>query len=112
MFSRIWSDHDLSLTVSTQVVRNVTTLRNPIRVVLKREFYFLTMSSKLEAGADREQSARPLVVPSPVPSPVSKTASVVGDNGLHVATDKPYSVFTYNEKWLIVSLASCAAIFR
>jgi hypothetical protein len=71
------------------------------------------MFSKLAAGANGEQSAGPLDVehsPSPVPSSVSKTA--VGDKGRDVVTDKPYSVFTRKEKWLIVCLASCAATFR
>jgi hypothetical protein len=71
------------------------------------------MPSELEAGANVEQSAGPLDVeqlPSPVPSSISKTA--VGDNGHHVAIDKPYSVYTHKEKWLIVCIASCAAFFR
>ena len=68
------------------------------------------MSSKLETGAEGKQSARDLDVEqsqSPVPSSISETA-----NRQHVATDKPFSVFTYKEKWLIVSFASCAALFR
>ena len=76
------------------------------------------MSPDLEAGANVEQSAGPLDVeqlPSPVPSLISKTA--VGDKGhhvtvVHVAIDKPYSVYTHKEKWLIVCIASCAAFFR
>ncbi|KAF8481814.1 MFS general substrate transporter [Russula ochroleuca] len=75
------------------------------------------MSPDLEAGANVEQSAGPLDVeqlPSPVPSLISKTA--VGDKGhhvtvVHVAIDKPYSVYTHKEKWLIVCIASCAANF-
>lgn len=71
------------------------------------------MSSKLEAGADGKQLAGPRddeQSPSPVPSSISKTA--VGDKGHHASTDKPYSVFTHKEKWLIVCLASCTATFR
>jgi hypothetical protein len=71
------------------------------------------MPSKLGVGADDKRSAGPLDVEqsrSPISSSISKSA--VGDSGHHVATDKPYSVFTHKEKWLIVSLASCAAIFR
>jgi hypothetical protein len=61
------------------------------------------MSPDLEAGANVE------------PSLISKTA--VGDKGhhvtvVHVAIDKPYSVYTHKEKWLIVCIASCAANFR
>jgi hypothetical protein len=29
-----------------------------------------------------------------------------------VGTDPPYSVFTHGEKWLIVNIASFAALFR
>jgi len=74
-----------------------------------------TISSMLEAGADGEQSAGPLdfeqlVSPVLPVSSISKTTA--GDNGHHVAIDKPYSVYTHKEKWLIVFLASCAANFR
>ena len=73
------------------------------------------MSSKSEAGADGKRSAGVPDVTveqalSPVPS--SNTEIAVGDRRLHVAIDKPYSVFTRKEKWSIVILASCAAIFR
>jgi hypothetical protein len=82
---------------------------------MKLPFILQTMSHKLEAGVDSKQSAGPLDVTveqllSPPPS--SKTEAAVGDNRHHISTDKPYSVFTHKEKWLIVILASCAAIFR
>jgi hypothetical protein len=73
------------------------------------------MSSKSEAGADDKQSAGAPDVTvgqlvSPAPSPNTEIA--VGDKRHSVAIDKPYSVFTRKEKWSIVILASCAAIFR
>ena len=73
------------------------------------------MSSKSEADTDGKQSARVSDVTvgqwlSLAPS--SNTEIAVGDKGRHAAIDKPYSVFTHKEKWLIVILASCAAIFR
>jgi hypothetical protein len=72
------------------------------------------MSSKLEAGANGEQLAGHLDVEhslSPLPSSISST--VVRDEGCDVATtDKPYSVYTHKEKWLIVGIASCGANFR
>jgi hypothetical protein len=75
---------------------------------------FITMSSKSEAsGGGGKQSARPLEVDqllSPTLPPISETADK--DNKRNVVTDKPYSVFTHREKWLIVGFASCAALFR
>ncbi len=71
------------------------------------------MSFKSEAGADSKQSAGVpdvTVGQSPLPAPFP-TKIAVGDKGHHVAIDKPYSVFTRKEKWLIVILASCATIF-
>ena len=74
-----------------------------------------TMSSKSEAGADSKQSAEvpyvtveQLVLPTP-----SSTKIGVRDKRHHVDSDTPYSysVFALKEKWLIVILASCAAIF-
>ena len=65
------------------------------------------MSSNSEAGADGEQPLHFEQLSSPVPSSISKTT--FGDN---VAIDKPYSVYTHREKWLIVCIASCAANFR
>jgi hypothetical protein len=73
------------------------------------------MSSKSEAGADCKQSAGvpDVTVEQPLsPAPSSNTEIIVGDKVHHVPIDKPYSVFTRKEKWLIVNLASCAAIFR
>ena len=73
------------------------------------------MSSKSEAGADSKQSAGfPDVT---VEQPLSSTSSLnteidVGDKRHHVGIDKPYNIFTRKEKWSIVALASCAAIFR
>jgi hypothetical protein len=71
-----------------------------------------TMSSSLEAGADGEQSAGPLDFEQLLSPASSISKTTVEDNGHIVAIDKPYSVYTYNEKWLIVILASCAANFR
>jgi hypothetical protein len=73
------------------------------------------MSSKSEAGADGKQPVGVSGVTveqllSPVPSSITEIA--VGDKRHHVVIDKPYSVFTRKEKWSIVILASCAAIFR
>ena len=76
------------------------------------------MSFKSEGGADSKQ---PVGIPditvehslSPVPS--SNAETTTGDNSdnrHHVVIDEPYSVFTHKEKWLIVILSSCAAIFR
>ena len=65
------------------------------------------MSSNSEAGADGEQPLDFEQLPSPVPSLTSKTS--FGDN---VAIDKPYSVYTHKEKWLLVCIASFAATFR
>jgi hypothetical protein len=73
------------------------------------------MSSKSEAGADGKQSAGvPDVTVEQLlsPAPSSNTEIAVGDKKRHFAIDKPYSVFTRKEKWLIVILSSCAAIFR
>jgi hypothetical protein len=74
-----------------------------------------TMSSKSEEGADGKQSAGvPDVTVEQLlyPTPSLNTEIAVGDKRQHVAIDKPYSVFTRKEKWSIVILASCAAIFR
>ena len=73
------------------------------------------MPSKSEACADGKQSAGVPDVTveqflSSAPSSNAETAA--GDKKHHVAIDKPYSVFTRKEKWWIVILASCAAIFR
>ena len=68
------------------------------------------MSSNSEAGADGEQPLDFEQLPSPVPSSNSKTT--FRDNVAIDNIDKPYSVYTYNEKWLIVCIASCAANFR
>ncbi len=73
------------------------------------------MSPKLEAGVDGKRSAGPLdvtVEQSLSPAPFLNTEAAIRDNRNHIPTDKPYSVFTHKEKWLIVILASCAAIFR
>ena len=73
------------------------------------------MSSKSEVGADGKQSAGVpdvMVEQSLSPAPSSNTKIAVGDKRHHVAIDKPYSVFTRKEKWSIVILASCGAIFR
>ena len=73
------------------------------------------MSSKSETGADGKQSAEFLDVTVEQPlSPIlsSNTEIPAGDKRHHVAIDKPYSVFTRKEKWSIVILASCAAMFR
>ena len=75
------------------------------------------MSSKPEAGADGKQLATvsDVTVGQPLsPTPSSNTEIAVGDKDKEhpAAIDKPYSVFTRKEKWSIVILASCAAIFR
>jgi hypothetical protein len=73
------------------------------------------MSSKSEAGADGKQPAGvPDVTVEQLlpPAPSSNTEITAGDERHHVAIDKPYSVFSRKEKWSIVILASCAAIFR
>jgi hypothetical protein len=73
------------------------------------------MSSKSEAGADGKQSAGvpDVTVEQPLsPALTSNTEIAVGDNGHHIPIDKSNSVFTLKEKWSIVILASCAAIFR
>jgi hypothetical protein len=67
----------------------------------------MSLSSKSEAGA-----LDVTVVKSLSPAQSSNTETAVGVNRRHIAIDKPYSVFTCKEKWLIVILASCAAIFR
>jgi hypothetical protein len=74
-----------------------------------------TISSKSEACADGKQSTGVpdiTVEQFLIPAPSSNTETAVGDKQYHVAIDKPYSVFTRKERWLIVILASCAAIFR
>ncbi|KAI0299116.1 MFS general substrate transporter [Multifurca ochricompacta] len=49
---------------------------------------------------------------SPAPAPLSrKTPSIVDGSDRKDATDKPYSVFTHREKWVIVSMASYAGLF-
>jgi hypothetical protein len=73
------------------------------------------MSSKSKDDVDSKQSAGdPDVMVEQLlsPAPPSNTEFAVGDERHHVAIDRPYSVFTHNEKWLIVILASCAAVFR
>jgi hypothetical protein len=73
------------------------------------------MSSKSKAGADSKQSAGDpdVTVEQPLsPAPPLYTEIAEGDKRPHIAIDRPYSVFTDNEKWLIVILASCAAVFR
>jgi hypothetical protein len=42
--------------------------------------------------------------------PIFETAAADSKDG--VASDKPYSVFTYKEKWSIVGISSFAALFR
>ena len=72
------------------------------------------MSPKSEAGANSKPSAGvPDVMDEQSLSPAlsSNTEIAVGDKRHRVAIDKPYSIFTHKEKWLIVTLASCAAIF-
>ena len=83
------------------------------------------MSSKSEADAGGGKQS--LAAPGPIadkiaevdqslsptlPAPISKSTD--GDSKRNFATDsdKPYSVFTYREKWLIICFASYAAIFR
>lgn len=79
------------------------------------------MSSKSEAdagGGKQSPAAGPIVEVdhwqslSPTLPPISKSTD--GDSKRNSATDsdKPYSVFSYREKWLIVCIASYAAIFR
>jgi hypothetical protein len=78
------------------------------------------MSSKSRSEEDAssgKQSAGPLEGVdqslSPTLPPISNSAD--GDGKRNIAAinpDKPYSVFTYREKWLIVSVASYAALFR
>jgi hypothetical protein len=73
------------------------------------------MSSNSKEDVDSKQSAGvPDVTVDQLlsPAPPSNTEFAVGDERHHVAIDRPYSVFTHNEKWSIVILASCAAIFR
>jgi hypothetical protein len=73
------------------------------------------MSLESKAGADSKQSAGDpdvTVEQSRSPAPPLYTEIAVGDKGHRIVIDRPYSVFTDNEKWLIVILASCAAVFR
>ncbi|KAH9993492.1 MFS general substrate transporter [Russula compacta] len=68
-----------------------------------------------EAGGADKKSAGPLVSEmdqslSPTLS-LPKTATEDRNRNRNVAGDKPYSIFAYREKWLIVSIASCAALF-
>ena len=75
------------------------------------------MSSKLEleARADCKQSVRvpDVTIEQLLPlAPSSNTEIAARDKKHHVAIDKPYGVFNRKEKWLIVILASYAAIFR
>ncbi len=72
------------------------------------------MFSQLEAADSGKQSTGPLdvtVEQSLPPASSSNCETAIRNNRYHV-TNKPYSVFTHKEKWLIVVLASCAAIFR
>jgi len=72
--------------------------------------------SSPEARRGITQSVEPLEVDrsslSPSPPPLPEMAN--GDSEHRVVADKPgpYSVFTYREKWFIVSFASLAALFR
>jgi len=47
--------------------------------------------------------------PSPARPPIFETAAADSKDG--VASDNPYSIFTYKEKWSIVSISSFAALF-
>ncbi|KAI0308328.1 MFS general substrate transporter [Multifurca ochricompacta] len=59
-----------------------------------------------------EESAVTQATRPPAPAPLSrKTPSIVDDDERKGATDKPYSVFTHREKWLIVSIGSYASLF-
>ena len=69
------------------------------------------MSSKLGAGGPGVPDVF-TVEQSLSSAPSSNTETFVGDNKHYVTINKPYSVFTHKEKWLIVILASCAAVFR
>jgi hypothetical protein len=74
-----------------------------------------TMSSNSEALADGQQSAGVPDVTVEHSLSLAPPSNVEIPDGLkrdHVATDRHYSVFTHKEKWLIVILASCAAVFR
>ena len=73
------------------------------------------MSSGSGARRGGAQLAEPFQVgrsPSPSPSPLSETVDGDSERSVRVVTDKPYSVFTYREKWFIVTFASFAALFR
>jgi hypothetical protein len=104
--------------ISSWGIRNVST--GFIRVVQGQQGInslriLQTMSFKSEAGADGKQPAElpDVTVEQPLsPAPSSNTEITVGDKRHHVAIDKPLSVFTLKEKWSIIILASCAAIFR
>ncbi|KAI9507807.1 major facilitator superfamily domain-containing protein [Russula earlei] len=63
---------------------------------------FPPMSFQLEEAGNCEQSAGPQL---------QITETAVGISEYNVAADKQYSVFTHREKWLIVSIASFAALF-
>jgi len=56
------------------------------------------------ASSEVDQSLPPTL------PPVSK--AVDRDSQHNVDTDKPYSVFTSRDKWLVVNFASFAALFR
>ena len=74
---------------------------------------FILMSSRSGVRRGDTQSAGPLEVDrsqSPNLPPLSKT--VDGDSERSVVVDKPYSVFTYREKWFIMGFAAFAALFR
>ena len=59
------------------------------------------------------QSAEPSEVDRllpPSPPPPSETTD--GDSERSVVAGKPYSVFTYRDKWWIVSFAAFSSLFR
>jgi hypothetical protein len=71
------------------------------------------MSSKSEVDGERSLAATALEAnrpPSPARPPILETAAAESKDG--VASDEPYSVFTYKEKWSIVGISSFAALFR
>jgi len=71
----------------------------------------MSPKSEADAGGGKQSPAAGPIGEVDQP-PISKSTD--GDSKHNFATDsdKPYSVFTYREKWLIVCVASCAAIFR
>jgi hypothetical protein len=71
----------------------------------------MSFKSEADAGGGKQSPAAGPIEEVDHP-PISKSTD--GDSKGNFATDsdKPYSIFTYREKWLIVCFASCAAIFR